>query len=1081
MVLALFLFVFETALAQEKNVSGTVTDQNGLPLPGVSILVVGTSVGTQTDFDGNYSIMASTGSTLRFSYIGQKTVERKVGASSVISVSMEEDAQALEEVVVTALGIAREKKSLGYATQEVQGDEVSTVKAANFVNSLSGKVAGIDIKSSGTLGGSSNVIIRGYSSINNSNQALFVVDGVPISNINNNGNNQKTGRGGYDFGNAAADINPEDIESINVLKGGAATALYGYRASNGVIVITTKKGKRNRGIGVTINSSTTFNTYNPDTFAKYQKEYGAGYFDGYHPGGFYFEDQNNDGVDEPYALSDWDGSYGVVPFNENLLVHQWNSFYPQLTDTYGVATPWVAGKHGPESVFETGFTLFNSVSLDGGNDKGQFKIGYTKLDQKGIMPNSKITRDNFDFYGSHNLTDKLTVAAKVTYIKTKGKGRYGTGYDSQNFMQTSRQWWQTNVDVQEQKEAYFATRDNITWNTTYINHDLHPIYHDNVYWMRYENYETDLRNRVFGNTSLNYKITDWLDIFGRVSLDNYSGNQEERINNHSTSVAQYSIYYENFNEMNYDLMFNFDKDISDKVNLRGTLGTNMMRQRYSTLRASTNGGLNVDRLFSLSNSTNPINAPNQYEYLMGVDGYYANASIGYDNLLFLEGSYRYDVSSTLPSENNSYDYYGLSGSFVFSELLNSNFIPFGKLRLGYAKTGNSARPLTLYNTYDLNTPIGGQGSGSLPSTNNNSNLTNESSEEREIGLEMAFKNRRLGFDLSLYNKRSFDLLNNISVTPAIGYSGQWINTGEMENKGIELALWAVPLKTNDFSWNVNVSWGQNKNKVLSLPQGLPALQLASVQSGLSINAVVGEPYGTLYGSDFIYSEDGERVIDENGNYIKTESQNENLGTFQPDWKGGVKNTFNYKNLSLSFLIDVQQGGKVFSLDTWYGMATGLYPETAGLNELGNPVRNPVTDGADSGGIILDGVTGTVTYSEDGTYEVTDTSENTIRTRMDYFANALGYYRAPHALHVYDASYVKLREVALSYSIPSKLIANTFIKGVTLSATGRNLWIIHKNLPYSDPEAGLSSGNLQGYQSGAYPTTKDYGFSVKLEF
>jgi len=1067
MLLVLLICLCATTLAQEKNVTGTVTDQDGLPLPGVSILAVGTTNGTQTDFDGNYSIMASTGQVLRFSYIGQKTVDRTIGTSAMINVQMEDDAQALEEVVVTALGIAREKKSLGYATQEVQGDEVSTVKAANFVNSLSGKVAGIDIKSSGTLGGSSNVIIRGYSSINNSNQALFVVDGVPISNVNNNGSSQQTGRGGYDYGNAAADINPEDIESINVLKGGAATALYGYRASNGVIVITTKKGKRNRGIGVTINSSTTFNKFNPDTFAKYQKEYGAGYYDGFHPGGFYFEDQNNDGVDEAYTLADWDGSFGVVPFNENLLVHQWNSFYPQLEGTYGKATPWVAAKNGPESVFETGVTLFNSVSLDGGNEDGQFKIGYTKLDQKGIMPNSKITRDNFDFYASHNLNDKLTAAAKITYVKTKGKGRYGTGYDSQNFMQTARQWWQTNVDVQEQRAAYFATGDNITWNTSYINHDLHPIYHDNVYWMRYENYETDLRNRVYGNASLNYQITDWLDVFGRVSLDNYSGNQEERINNHSTSVSQYSIYNESFNEMNYDLMFNFDKDLSDKVALRGTLGTNIMRQKYSTLYASTNGGINVDRLFALSNSVNPINAPNQYEYSMGVDGYYANASIGYDNFFFVEGSYRYDVSSTLPTDNNSYDYYGISGSFVFSELLDSKIIPFGKLRLGYAKTGNSASPLTLYNTYDLNTPVGGQASGSLPSTNNNSNLTNESSEEKEIGLEMAFKNKRAGFDLSLYDKRSFDLLNNIAVTPAIGYSGQWINTGEMENKGVEVALWAIPLQTKDFSWNINVSWGQNKNKVLSLPQGLPALQLASVQSGLSINAVVGEPFGTLYGSDFVYL-DGERVIDENGNYAVTESQNENLGTFQPDWKGGLKNTFKYKSLSLSFLIDVQQGGKVFSLDTWYGMATGLYPETAGLNELGNPVRTPVTDGPDSGGILLDGV------QADGT-------PNTIRARMDYYAHTLGYARAPHALHVYDASYVKLREVALSYSLPKNLIANTFIKGITLSATGRNLWIIHKNIPYSDPEAGLSSGNLQGYQSGAYPTTKGYGFSLKLEF
>ena len=1061
----ILVLIVQVTFAQEKTVSGTVSDESG-PLPGVSVVVKGTTSGTETDFDGKYSITVKTGDILRFSFVGMTAKEVVVGDSNVINIILEAD-NVLDEVVVTALGIKREKKSLGYSTQEVKGDEVNTVKDANFVNSLSGKIAGIDVKSSGTLGGSSNVVIRGYSSINNSNQALFVVDGVPVSNINSNGINQQTGRGGYDYGNAAADINPDDIESVNVLKGGAATALYGYRASNGVVVITTKKGKQNKGIGVTINSSITFNSYNPDTFAKYQNEYGAGYYDGWHPGGFYFEDQNGDGTDEAYTLSDWDGSYGTVPFNENLLVYQWNSWYPQLTDTYGVATPWVAAKNGPESVFETGATLFNSVSLDGGNEKSNFKLGYTKLDQKGIMPNSKIIRDNVDFYGSYNLTDKLTAAAKVTYVKTAGKGRYGTGYDSKNFMQTSRQWWQTNVDVQEQKEAYFRTRENITWNTTYINHDLHPIYHDNVYWMRYENFETDLRNRVFGNASLNYQVNDWLSIFGRVSLDTYAGHQEERINNHSTDVSLYSIFTEDFNEVNYDLMFNFDKDLTDKINLRGVLGTNVMRQRYSTIFASTNGGLNVDRLYALSNSANAIEAPNQNKYYMGVDGYYANAALGYDNYLFLEGSFRVDVSSTLPQDDNSYNYYGLSGSFVFSELIKSDFLSFGKLRLGYAKTGNSARPLTLFNTYDLNTPVRGQASASLPSTNNNSSLTNEYSAETEIGLEMAFKNRRLGFDLSLYNKKSSDLLNNIAVTPAIGYSGQWINTGEMENKGVEVALWGSPIKNDDFAWDINVSWAKNKNKVLSLPQGLPALQLASVQSGLSINAVVGEPFGTLYGSDFVYL-NGQKVILENGAYAVTESQNENLGTFQPDWKGGLKNTFNYKNLSFSFLIDMQKGGKVFSLDTWYGMATGLYPETAGLNELGNPVRAPLTDGNDSGGIILQGV------QADGT-------PNTVRARMDYYAHALGYSKSPHALHVYDAGFIKLREVALSYSLPSKLLKDGFFKNVTITAIGRNLWIIDKDIPYSDPEAGLSSGNIQGYQSGAYPSTKDYGFNIKLEF
>ena len=1058
----LLALMVQISFAQEKTVTGKVSDASG-PLPGVTVIVKGTKTGTQTDFDGNYSIKASAKSVLEFSFIGMEAVQRTVGDSNTINVQMKESAQALEEVVVTALGIKREKQSLGYSTQEVKGDAVNTVKDPNFVNSLSGKVAGIDVKSSGTMGGSTNVVIRGYSSLYGSNQALFVIDGVPISNMNSNDSDQTTGRDGYDYGNAAQDVNPDDIESINILKGGAATALYGSRAANGVVVITTKKGTTKKGIGVTVNSSVTFNKFNEDTFAKYQDQYGAGYYDGFHPGGFYFEDQNNDGTDEAYTLSDWDGSFGTVPFDSSIMVYQWDSWYPQL-DTYGQASPWVAAKNGPASVFETGASLFNSVALDGANENSSFRLAYTKLNQTGIMPNSEIKRDNVDFGASYKLTEKLTASAKVTYVKTTGKGRYGTGYDSQNFMQTAKQWWQTNVDVQQQRDAYFATRENITWNTSYINHDLHAIYHDNVYFMRYENYETDLRNRVFGNATLNYEINDWLSLMGRVSFDTYAGNQEERINNNSTAVSNYSLKNESFTENNYDFMFNVNKDLSEDLNLTAVLGTNIMRQRYSSVYSSTNGGINVDGLWALSNSANSILAPTQREYLQGVDGYYANVSLGYKHLLFLEGSYRKDIASTLPQENNKYDYYGVSGSYLFSKMLNADFISFGKLRVGYAKTGNAAPALALYNTYDLNTPIGGNASASLPSTNNNSNLTNEESNETEIGLEMKFANNRLGFDVSVYDKRSTDLLTPVSVTPAIGYTGQWLNAGEIQNKGIELSLSGSPVKNENFEWRVNINWGKNESEVLSLASGLDNLQLASLQGGISINATVGEPYGMIKGTNYTYHENGGRIVGDNGAYVKS-GPNENLGSFQADWKGGINNSFTYKDFSFSFLIDMQKGGNVFSLDTWYGMATGLYPETVGNNDLGNPMRLSIADG---GGILLPGV------NADGT-------PNTSRARMDYYAHALGYSKAVNAQHVYDAGFIKLREVSLAYTLPKKFLQDSFIQGLTLSAIGRNLWIIDKSLPYGDPEAGLSSGNVQGYQSGAYPSTKDYGFSVKLEF
>ena len=1067
----LLAFVVQFTFAQEKTVSGTVTDDDTGPLPGVSVVIQGTTIGAETDFDGKYSIQANTGDVLQFSYIGMITQEKVVGASNTINVVMQTD-NVLEEVVVTALGIKREKKSLGYSTQEVKGDDVNTIKDANFINSLSGKVAGIDVQSSGTIGGSTNVVIRGYSSLSNSNQALFVIDGVPISNLNSNDIYQQAGRGGYDYGNAASDINPDDIESINVLKGGAATALYGSRAANGVIVITTKKGSKQKGIGVTINSSVTFNKFNKDTFAEYQNQYGAGYYDGWHPGGFYFEDQNGDGIDEAYTLADWDGSYGIVEFDPNLLVHQWDSFYPELAG-FGQATPWVAGENGPETLFETGITSFNTISLVGGDDKGSFKLGYTKLNQTGIMPNSLIRRDNVDFGGSLKLNEKLTAAAKVTYTKTSGKGRYGTGY-SGNYMQTFRQWWQTNVDLQDQRDSYFQTGLNTTWNTSFINQDLDAIYHDNIYFMRYESFETDLRNRVFGNVSLNYEINDWLNVYARVTLDTYSGNQEERQAKGSAAqnreevdvTSYYSKFLESFTENNYDFMLNINKDLTDKLSLTGVLGANIMRQGYSSTRAFTNGGLNVAGLYSLSNSKNPIEAPIENDFSMGVDGYYANASFGYDGTVYLEGSYRLDISSTLPNDDNKYDYYGISGSLIFSKFLDADFISFGKLRAGYAKTGNSAPALSIFNTYVLNTPVGGNGSASLPNTNNNENLTNEESIEREIGLEMSLFKSRMGFDLSLYKKESNDLLTPISVTNQTGFTGQWLNAGTMENKGVELALYGSPVKTDDFEWRVNVSWGKNENVVTSLPEGLTNLRLdGGLQEG-TINASVGEAYGMIRGTNFVFHENGERIINPDGFYAVTTSTNENLGSFQADWKGGITNTFNYKDLTFSFLIDVKKGGHVFSLDQWYGNGTGLYPATAGNNELGNPVRTPSADG---GGRILEGVQA-------------DGSPNTVRADFTAFWNPLGWAGpAPTALHVYDAGYVKLREVSLSYNLPKNLLANGFFQSISVTAIGRNLWIIDKSLPMADPEAGLSSGNIQGNSSGAYPSTKDYGLSVKLEF
>jgi len=1075
----LLALVVQISFAQEKTVSGTVSDASGV-LPGVSVLVKGTTSGTETDFNGKYSIKTKVGDVLSFSYVGYKSVDKKVSNANTIDVVMQEDAGILDEVVITALGIKRDKKSLGYSTQEVKGDKVSGIKSQNFVNSLSGKVAGLDIKSSGNLGGSTNVVIRGNNSIAGNNQALFVVDGVPVDNGNSNSSGQQTGRGGYDYGNAASDINPDDIESINVLKGAAATAIYGSRASNGVIMITTKKGTSKRGIGVTINSSITSGTADKSTLVKYQNKYGAGYGPYYDSADGYFNlfDVNGDGTLDLTTPFTEDASYGAA-FNPNLLVYQWNSIYPQLS-TYQQATPWLSHREGndPNFVWGTSITAVNSFSLDGGNDTSAFRLGVTNLNQEGNLPNSLLKRNTISFNGSHNLSDKFKASSSFNFIKTSGKGRNGTGYDSNNVMQQFRQWFQMNVDLKEQRDAYFATGDNITWNPNGPD-DLSPIYSDNPYWTFYENYETDTRSRFFGNLALDYEINDWLNTTGKFSFDTYSELQEERTNVGSANVSSYSRFNNNVAEYNWDFMLNFNKNLTDKLNLEGNIGVNIRRNVRNSIFASTNGGLNLRSLYSLSNSVNPINAPTEYDSTSMVDGEYIRASLGYDNFAFVEGSYRTDRSSTLPKANNRYGYFSISGSLIFSQLIKGDWLNFGKLRANYAEVGSDTNPYRVFNTFGIGTPFNGNGIASNPNAQANLNLLPERQESYEIGLEMSMFDRRVGVDISYYNTQSINQITSIPLSTATGYTSAVLNAGTIENKGWEVQLNLTPLKSENFQWDITTNWAKNESLVVELLNGIKNLQIAALQGGISINATPGQPYGTIRGSDFIYAANGGRIVNQTGSasrigtYQRTSDSNQVIGDINPDWKAGVFNTFRYKNFSLGFLIDIQKGGNVFSLDTWYGYATGMYDWSAQNNELGNPIRDVVTGtpgnyGADSGGLIVDGV------APDGT-------KNEVRANFDIYANPYGYARAPNALHVYDAGYIKLREASITYNLDKETIKKTPFTSASISIIGRNLWIINKSTPYSDPEAGLSSGNIQGYQSGAYPSIREVGASVKLQF
>ncbi len=1048
----------------DRVINGRVTSkEDGQPIAGASVLVSNTKIGTQTDVEGKFTLRVPSGSSsLQISFMGYEPQTVSLGTSDVLHIVLNPSVNTLGAVVVTAFGIQRQKNTLPYAAQQISGDEMNKTRVANVASGLSGKVSGLQISQGNGIGGSVNVVIRGSKSLTGNNQALFVVDGVPVDNSNNNRSSQQSGGGGYDYGNAAADINPDDILSINVLKGAAASALYGSRAANGVIMITTKKPKT--GLGITINSGLNIGNMDKSTFVTYQDEYGAGRSSVQDKDGFLYFDVNGDGekdlVVPTFAPRSWGPRY-----NPNLMVYDWEAF-DESSASYKKPKPWMMPKNGPDSFYETAISTNNSLMIDGMfQDKGFFKLGYSRNDERGILPNSRVLKNIVNFSSSYLLTPQLTATASVNYSNVSGRGRYGTGYDSgRNVNSTFRHFNQTNVDVQEQKAAYFRTRANVTWNwadpTLFIH--LAPAFNNNLYWTIYENYQNDERDRVFGYTSLSYKPAEWLDILGRVTVDNYSEEQQERIAVGSSGVSSYSRFDRRYNELNYDLLATVNKPISAAISFNGLMGVNIRRNTIASISSSTSGGLVVPKLYAISNSAGTIPAPVENYQPKAVDGYFAGLTFGYNDFLSLDATIRRDKSSTLPKGANSYNYYAISGSYLFSHHLKEiSWLSSGKVRLNYATVGNDAAWGSIKDVYDKPNPFGGALLFSLPNTKNNSQLKPEQTRSKEAGLEMSFLHNRLGFDASYYHTNTIDQIIPVTVSSATGYSSKYINAGNIENKGMEVSVFAHPVKTSPFSWNVQLNFTRNRNKVISLYNDSKNLQLASFQGGVSLNASIGKPYGELRTTTFEML-NGERLIKSNGLYQLTTTTSNVVGNVNPDWIGGVYNSFRYKNLNFSFLVDIKKGGDLFSLDMYYGMMAGLLPETVGLNDLGNPVRSEVAQG---GGIVLPGVTA-------------DGRPNTQRVTIN--SNTSNYI--PQSEFVYDASFVKLREVALSYTLPRKIIGQLkFIKDAELSLLGRNLWLIHKNVPYADPEENLSAGNIQGNQSGSYPTTRTIGLNVKLKF
>jgi len=1077
------------AKAQQRSIKGKVTDaSNGDPLPGANVYIPKLNIGAATGVNGTYVISSvPTGTyTVTVTYVGYKKYTTTVEVADhnvTLNVKLQASNVGLNQVFVTAQGEKKTKNELSYSAQQVQPQSIQSVHAQNFTNLLSGKVSGLDVRPSNTMGGSTNMVLRGITSLTGNNQPLFVIDGVPFANSNTNTGAEQAGFRGYDFGNAANDLNPDNIASIDVLKGAAATALYGERGANGVIVITTKQGNKTKGIGVSLNAGVGIGYVDKSTFPKYQHEYGAGYGAYYAPPfdptvtkSFFFNtDMTGNGKADLVVPFTEDASYGAK-FNKNLTVYQWQ-------DGKLVPKPWVAAAHGPMYFMKHAVDNHQSIFVDGTTNKGYYKIGYTRKNETGILPNSDLGKDQFNLGGSYKLTEKLKATGSVNFTKTSGLGRYGNGYDNINPMTNFRQWFETNVDLKQQQQSYFHDHNNDTWNYAGFAGQK-PIFWDNQYYNRYQNYENDNRNRYYGFAKLRYDPASWVNIKGQISLDTYNWFQQQRIAYQSIDIPQYERYNRDYSEYNYKLVANFNKQLTKDLKLTGLLGGNIRKQRIHSIDQSTNGGLGVPGIYALSNSKNALTFPTEHYNRRDVDGAFAEATLVYKNMLVLDMTDRRDVSSTLPKKNDTYYYPSISGAFTFSELTKNSlpWLSYAKIHASYAEVGHDAPVYSIHNSYDTFAPFGGIALHSNPGTLNNPELKPERTKEYEVGINTEFLKNRIGFNVSYYKSNTIDQIIPAAVSRATGYNAFWVNAGNVENRGWEVSGFIRPVQTSNFVWTINANWSRNRNKVISLAPGISNLQLAVFQNGVSLNATVGQPYGTLKGTDFMYYNDnmspkvgtgpayrkgGEKIVNPNtGYYEKSGTSNNVIGNINPNWTGSISNTFEYKNFSLSFQVDLQNGGDIYSLDMAYGLATGLYPSTAGLNSKGKPKRSPVSQG---GGVLLKGVTPTG-------------SPNKTWAGATSFANPWGYYWNPGRAFIYDASFIKLRQVDISYSLPQRLVSNLgLVRGIDLSLVGRNLWIIQKNIPYSDPQAGTSAGNIQGFQGGAYPSVRNITFNISLKF
>ncbi len=1024
---------------QARTVKGRVTSMvDGSGLPGVNVLVKGTSKGTITDVDGNYYLeVEGDNPVLVFSYVGYVTEEVELGDKSVVDVALVENIESLSEIVVTGLSIERDKESLGYSVTQVKGDEVNNVKADNFMDALSGKVAGLQITQSATgVGGSTRVVLRGISSMLGNNRPLFVIDGIPMGAGYNAGNYPNR-----DYGDALADINPEDIESISVLKGAGAAAVYGNRGANGVILITTKKGTREKGIGLTVNS--TYTVDQPFVLPDLQNVYGQGGLRGQYP----ITNPNNTKLDHP---SIW--SYG--PKMDGSMKIDWT----------GERVPYEAPPDQFKGFFRNGSNMVNNIAFDAGGDVGSLRVSLTDQRQSGIMPNNDLSRQTFNVRGFTKIKEIFEIDAKVTYIHQNAKNRPLLRENGGN-VPLSLSILPRNISLESLKNNIYNKDGNEkTWalDRTF----------GNPYWSLENMGNNDIKDRYQTYLSIKTIFNDKWDLLLRTGMDQSAFENREWVNKGSFTTANgrgaYSHWMTKSFEWNSDFLLSYNTSVN-KIYYGISLGGNYRMNRYSSVSQSGQG-LQIPGFYHISNLS---------EYYTGewrsdkeVASLYALGNISFDDDVYIDLTYRSDWSSTLPLDENQYNFYSANVSWIFGNTFKlPEFFSLGKLRGSIAQTGNDTGPYSLTPTYNIiQSPLPYSMVG-LPGSLLTPDLKPEIRNTWEIGTEWGFFDNRLTFDFTYYYSLAKNQIMSVPIPKSTGYYSKRLNSGELQNTGVELQLTALIIDSpGGFSWEATGTWSKNNSLVKRIHPDLESITLVQ-EWHASIEARPGEEYGQIIGFDYKRDDKGNVLIDEYGFPMQGELKVH--GSVNPDYIFGLSNTFRFKGLSLSFLIDGTMGSEIYSWGKTYKMLWGTDAETlegreewfATHDKNGLPIP-----GVEPGGYVFPGV-----VESTGEPNTTPIPDMAWRGYLPYSLRVI-------TGSVLDASSIRLREASLTYSFPAGLISKIKMTSLSLALTGRNLFFFYKPADHIDPEAGYSAGNVgNGFEQSALPSTRSIGFNIRIGF